>query len=89
MIDKKMLKEVLAGAEKKRSELRAVPYIELYTTLDDIKDAIDEVEGLVDRLQRAHDKIEEIVLDMEDAENDDLWFDDDDDEDDEDIDEDE
>lgn len=78
MIDKKMLKEILAQADKKRSELRAVPYIELYTMLDDIKDAIDEVEGLVDRLQRAHDKVEEIVLDMEDAENDDLWFDDDD-----------
>ncbi len=79
MIDKKMLKEVLANAEKKRSELRVVPYIELYTMLDDIKDAIDEVEGLVDRLQRAHDKVEEIVLDMEDAENDDFWFDEDED----------
>jgi adenine C2-methylase RlmN of 23S rRNA A2503 and tRNA A37 len=88
MIDKKMLKDVLAQAEKKRTELRTVPYLELYTLLDDIKDAIDDVDALVDRLQRAQDKVEEIVLDMEDAENDDFWLDEDEDEDEEDDDED-
>ena len=70
MFDLKALEEVLQKAEKKRTELRTVPYLELHNLLDDLKDQLDSLEALGDRLQRAHDRVEEIVVDMEDAESD-------------------
>ena len=75
-MDFKAIEELLSLVEKKRTELRAVPYLELRTQLDDLKDAIDEVEALSERLDRAHDKVEEIVLDMEEAETEFMYDDD-------------
>lgn|GEM_PF-2734302 len=70
MIDLKALEEVLQRAEKKRTDLRTVPYLELHNLLDDLKDMLDALEALGDRLTRAHDRVEEVVGDMEDAESD-------------------
>jgi hypothetical protein len=70
MLDLKALEETLQKAEKKRTDLRTVPYLELHNLLDDLKDQLDALEALGDRLQRAHDRVEEVVGDMEDAESD-------------------
>ena len=61
---------LLEKGERKRTDLRMVPYLELRTLLDDIKDALDEVEALGERLARAQERVEEIVEDMEEAESD-------------------
>ena len=42
----------------------------LHNLLDDLKDGLDALDALADRLHRAHDRVEEIVGDMEDAESD-------------------
>jgi hypothetical protein len=70
MIDLKAFEDVLLKAEKKRTDLRTVPYLELHNLLDDLKDLLDALEAVGDRLQRAHDRVEEVVGDMEDAESD-------------------
>jgi len=80
MIDLTALEELLGKAERKRTDLRTVPYLELHALLDDVKDAIDAVEAMAERLERAHDRVAEIVSDMEDAESDYMFDDEYDDE---------